>query len=57
MPTAIASSRGFPPSAMLLSFIDPGGDPDDIGKPIGDLDIYPVIELMEPAPGIEPKRL
>jgi hypothetical protein len=41
---------GFTPSALLpsLSYIDPGGSPHDIGRPIADLDVYPVIHVVEP---------
>jgi hypothetical protein len=39
---------GFTPSALLpsLSYIDPGGTADEVGKPIGDLDLYPVIDVV-----------
>jgi hypothetical protein len=42
---------GLTPSALLpgLSYIDPGGSLTDIGKTIADLNLYPVIEVVEPS--------
>jgi ectoine hydroxylase-related dioxygenase (phytanoyl-CoA dioxygenase family) len=44
---------GFTPSAMLLAWIDPGGSADDVGRPIAELDVYPVIDIVRTSPGHE----